>query len=77
MIEKVRQIVMEDHRLTLSEIVKEMGISRGSVHFILIEDLCMRRLSVKFIPKLLTEQQKKLRVEIAQEMLDCANNDLE
>ena len=54
-----------------------MGISRGSVHSILTEGLCMQRVSAKFIPKLLTEQQKELHVEIAQDMLDCANNDLE
>ena len=77
MIEKVRQIVMEDRRLTLRKIVEEVGISRGSVHSILTEDLCMRRVSAKFIHKLLTEQQKELHVEIAQDMLDCANNDLE
>ena len=77
MIEKVRQIVMEDLRLTLREIVEKVGISRGSVHSILTEDLCMRRVSAKSIPKLLTEQQKELRMEITQDMLDCANNDLE
>ena len=77
MIKKVRQIVMEDRRLTLRAIVEKVEISRGSVHFILTEDLCMRRVSAKFNPKLLTEQQKKLRVEIAQDMLDCANNDVE
>ena len=76
-IEKVRQIVMENHHLTLRKIVEEVGISRGSVHSILTEDLCMQRVSVKFIPELLLEQQKELHVEIAQDMLDCANNDLE
>ena len=54
-IEKVRQILMEDRRLTLREIVEELGISRGSIHSILTEDLCMRRVSAKFIPKRLTE----------------------
>ena len=75
-IEKVCQIVMEDCCLTLRKIV-EVGISRGSVYSILTEDLCMWRVSAKFIPKLLTEQQKDLCVKIAQDMLDCANNDLE
>ena len=54
-IEKVRQIVVEDHRPTLRKIVEEVGISRGSVHFILTENLCMRRVLAKFIPKLLRE----------------------
>ena len=37
----------------------------------------MWRVSAKFIPKLLMEQQKELCVKIAQDMLDCANNDAE
>ena len=48
-----------------------------TVHSTLTKDLCMRRVSAKFIPTLLTEQQKELCVKIAQDMLDCANNDLE
>ena len=76
-IEKVCQIVMEDCCLTLKKIVEEVGTSRGTVLSILTEDLWMWRVSAKFIPKLLTEQQKELHVEIAQGMLDCANNDLE
>ena len=66
---------MEDCHLTLREIV-EVGISRGSIHSILTEDLCMWRVLAQFIPKLLTEQQKEPHVEITQDMLDCANNDL-
>ena len=76
-IEKVCQIVMEDCFLALKKIVEEVGISRESVYTFLTENLCMQRVSAKFIPKLLTEQQKELHVEIAQDMLDCANNDLE
>ena len=76
-IEKVRQIVMEDCCLIIREIVEEVGIITESVHFILTDDLCMQRVSAKFIPKLLMQQQKELHVEIAQNMLDCANNDLE
>ena len=76
-IEKVCQIVMEDCRLTLRKIVEEVEISRESVHSILTEDSFMRRVSAKFIRKLLTEQQKELHVEIAQGLLDCANNGLE
>ena len=77
MIEKVCQIVMKDCRLTLREIVKEVGISRGSVHCILTEDWCMQRVLAKFIPNLLMEEWKELHVEMAKDMLNCANNDLE
>ena len=37
----------------------------------------LRRVSAKFVPKLLTEQQKELRKEISQDMLDLANHDPE
>ena len=76
LIEKVCQIVMEDRCLTLKKIVEEIEISRGSVHSILTKDLCMWKVLAKFIPKLLMKQQE-LHVELTQDMLDCANNDLE
>ena len=34
-------------------------------------------MSAKFVPKLLTEQQKELRKEISEDMLDLANHDPE
>ena len=61
----------------IQEIVGEVGIGTGSVHIILTEDLNLRRVSAKFIPKMLTEQQKELWKEIAEDMLDCANHDPE
>lgn len=73
-IEQVRTLVTEDRRLTVRELVEEIGISIGSVHSILTEDLKMRRVSAKFVPKLLTTEQKQLRLEIAQDMLDSANS---
>ena len=37
--DQVREKVLEDRRLTVREIAAEMGISTGSVHSILTEDL--------------------------------------
>ena len=63
----------ENRRLTVQEIVAEVGISTSSVHCILTENLNLRRVSAKFVPKLLTEQQKELRKKIFKDMLDLAN----
>ncbi|XP_064101113.1 protein GVQW3-like [Macrobrachium nipponense] len=57
-VENVRRIVKDDRRITIKEITEAVGISSGSVHTILTEDLAMRRVSAKFLPKLLVEQQK-------------------
>jgi len=50
-----------------------VGISIGSCHRIFTEKLQMRRVSAKFMPHLLTDDQKKNRVEISQELLANAN----
>ncbi|PNF26463.1 hypothetical protein B7P43_G15372 [Cryptotermes secundus] len=76
-IEKVRTLIMEDRRLAFREVADEVGISRGSANTILTEDLGMRRVAAKFVPKLLSPEQQQLRLEVAQDMLECANRDPE
>ena len=68
---------MQDRRVTIQELAVEVGISIGSVHSILTDDLALRAVSAKFVPKLLTMEQKQLRLEVAQDMLDSANSDPE
>ena len=58
--DQVRKNVLEDRRLTVQEIVAEVEISTGSVYCIVIQDLNLRRVSTKFVLKLLTKQQKEL-----------------
>jgi len=45
MIEKVRQLIQCDPRMTIVELEQEVGISHGSIHAILSNDLKMRRVS--------------------------------
>jgi len=68
---------MQDCRVTVRELVEEVGISTGSVHSILTDDLAMWRVSAKFVLKLLTMEQKQLRLEVSQDMLDYTNSDPE
>ena len=75
--DQVREKMLEVPRLTVQEIVAEVRISTGSVHSILTEDMNLRRVSAKFVPKLLTKPQKELRKEISEDMLDLANHDPE
>jgi len=50
-----------------------VGISIGSSHQIFAEKLQMHRVSAKFMPRLLADDQKEKRVEISQELLASAN----
>lgn len=72
-IAKVKSAVYENRRITIREISEEVQISFGSVQSILTDDLHMRRVSAKFVPKLLSEDQKEKRVSAAQDSLECAN----
>ncbi|XP_072145081.1 histone-lysine N-methyltransferase SETMAR-like [Dermacentor andersoni] len=74
---EVNAVVMRDRRVTIREIAEDVGIRTFSAHFIKTEDLAMKRVAAKFVPKLLTVQQKQLRVEVSQDMLDSTNSDLD
>jgi hypothetical protein len=37
----------------------------------------MCRVEVKFVPKQLSQEQQQLRLEVARDMLECANGDPE
>ena len=54
-----------------------MGISTGLVHSILTDDLALRRVSAKFVPKLLTMERQQLHLEVTQDTMDSANSDPE
>ncbi|PNF42543.1 hypothetical protein B7P43_G06927 [Cryptotermes secundus] len=45
---------MEDRRITVRELVNEIGVSIGSVHSILTEDLGMRRVNPNFLNTVIT-----------------------
>uniref|UniRef100_A0A1B0G5T2 Uncharacterized protein n=1 Tax=Glossina morsitans morsitans TaxID=37546 RepID=A0A1B0G5T2_GLOMM len=61
-IKKVHEIVLEDRKVKLREIADTLRISEGSVFTILHEHLAMRKLCSKWVPRLLTFDQKRQRV---------------
>ena len=58
-IAKVRQIVRKNRRLAVRSIVEQVYIDRETVRKILAEDLDMRKVCAKMVPKELTEEQNK------------------
>ncbi|GFT33605.1 protein GVQW3 [Trichonephila clavipes] len=61
-IAQVKAVVRSDRRLTVREIAQECHISVGSCDENLRKDLNMRRVSAKFVPRLLTEDQQFQRL---------------
>ena len=69
-IKKVHQIVFENHKLKLREISDTLKISYGSVYAILYEHLSIRKLLSKWVPRLLTVDQKRERVVDSERCLE-------
>jgi len=69
-IAKIRQIVRENRRLTVRSITEQVNIDRVTVREILTENLNMRKVCAKMVPKELTKEQKQKRVTICQDLLE-------
>ncbi|UYV84034.1 hypothetical protein LAZ67_X000929 [Cordylochernes scorpioides] len=74
-INEVEKMILANRRITVREVSEDLNISIGSCHSIFINDLVMRRVAAKFVPKLLNCDQKQHRMNIANEMLDSVRDD--
>ena len=64
----VRRLVHEDRRRTIKDIAAIVNVSHRTVQTILTCDLNMHSIAAKFVPRLLTLEQKEHRVAICQEL---------
>jgi len=67
---KVRQIVRENRRMTVSSIAEQVNIDRETIRKILTEDLDMRKVCAEMVPKEFTEDEKQRRVTICRDLLE-------
>ncbi|UYV66906.1 hypothetical protein LAZ67_4003283 [Cordylochernes scorpioides] len=74
-INEVEKMILANRRITVREVAEDLNISIGSCHSIFINDMGMRRVAAKFVPKLLNCDQKQHRMNIANEMLDSVRDD--
>ena len=55
--------------MTCSQMADRMGISKDAVHRILTEKLLKRKIVAKWVPHLLTPEQKQTRIDIVRQHL--------
>ena len=65
----VKTVVEQDARLSVKDIASCTGISEGSVQTILKKLLDLRKVCARWVPHLLTEEQKTQCLKYAQELL--------
>lgn len=66
---RVKEAVDRDRRTTIRQLCEETGFSYGSLQKILTVDLNMRRLSARWVPKILSEHEMETRVRQSQRFL--------
>ena len=71
MYKKVRDLVYSDRRIQVEEIAQALGISHGSVSTILHDRLGMRKLTARWVPKSLSDEQMATRVSVCSALLKC------
>ena len=68
-VSKIKEILEGDARFTVRDIARKEGISLSTVHLILRKHLKVRKISARWVPHLLTDEQKRQRVKVAKKLL--------
>jgi len=64
---KVHEAILADRRQTIHDVCEIVRLSYGTIQHILVDNLNMRRISARFVPRLLSNDQKALRVSVCRE----------
>jgi len=76
-ITKVREAILADHRQTIHDVSEIVGLSYRTIQRILADNLNMRCISVRFVPRLLSDDQKTLHIFVCRELKQQTRDDPE
>ena len=68
-IAKIRDMVLSNRRNKVREIVEATGISQNTVFSILHGKLSVKKISARWVPRLLSEENKRNRVVDSEDLL--------
>jgi len=69
-IDQIHKLILEDRRISDKSITEQLVISREWVGSSIHEDLDMRKLSLKWVPKCLNADQKRQRCQASEQLLE-------
>ncbi|KAG5329352.1 SETMR methyltransferase, partial [Acromyrmex charruanus] len=64
-VEKVHDMIFADRRTKMHEVAEAVGVSYGTAFNILHDNLGMKKLSARWVPRLLTMDNKRMRLSIS------------
>ena len=69
-IDQIHGIILEDRRISAKSIAEQLGMPFERVGSIIHEDLDMRKLSAKWVPKCLNADEKRQRCQSSEQLLE-------
>jgi len=73
--DQIHELILEDRQISAKSIAEQLGISHEQVGCIIHEDLDMRKLSAKCVPKCLNTDQKPQRCQSPEHILEFFQRD--
>ena len=67
-VSKIKEIIEGDARFTVRDIARKVDISLSTIHLILKKHLKVGKISARWVPHLLTDEQKRQRVKVAKKV---------
>ena len=74
LIGQIKNFIDKDRRVSIETISAQFDVSVGIVHTIIREELKMRKICTKFVPRVLREDQKERRCHDGKEMVELINS---
>ena len=75
LIGQIKNSMDKDRRVSIETISAQFDVSVGTVHTIISEELNMRKICVKFVPRVLREDKKERRCHESREIVEPINLD--
>ena len=75
MIGQINDFMNRDRRVSIETLSAQFNVSVGAVHKIIREELKMRKICAKFVPRVLREDQRERRCNDSKEMVELINSD--
>ena len=72
---QIKNFMDKDRRVSMETISVQFDVSVETVHTIICEELKMRKICAKFVPRVLSEDQKERRCHDCWEMVELINSD--
>ena len=75
LIGQIKNFMDKDRRVSIETKSAQFDVSVRTVHTIILEELKMRKICLKFVPRVLREDQKERRYHDSREMVELINSD--